>query len=328
MRAIAESVEGARWLTWASPVSWLDKTRPLTGTNAAPLALVVGVTLGATALAMVLGVRRDLGLGVLPSRDTAEARTALLSSPVGVTFRLMRGTAAAWAAGIALAAAVFGIVSSGISEALAGNQSINDIFARMGAQLSARGYVGITFVMLSALIALTAAVFVSGGRAEEAEGRLEYLFAAPVLRQHWLGGRVLVSAAALVAIGVVAGLGGWVGVRISGGDIPIDKMFLAGLNIVPPGLLVLGIGTLAHGVAPRIATATAYAVVAWSFLIEMVGAVLKMNHFVLDTSIIHHIAAAPAADPRWGQAAIMLVLGALAAAGGAVALAWRDLVLA
>ena len=328
VRAIAESVQGAHWLRWASPIGWLDKLHPLTGTNAAPLALVALVAVGAAALAMVLARRRDLGAGILPSRDTSDAHTALLSSPARLTFRLTRGNTLGWMVGVTLGAAVFGIVSSSISSSLADNKAVTDIFARLGAQLSARGYVGITFVMLSALLALTAATFVSGGRAEEADGRLEYLTSAPVLRWRWLGGRTMVAALSLVAIGVVAGAGGWVGVRMSGGSISFGRMVLAGLNIVPPGLLVLGLGTLAHGVAARTATAVAYAAVAWSFLLEMVGALVKLNHFVLDTSIIHHIAAAPAADPRWDAALVMIAVGALAAAGGAVALGRRDLVMA
>jgi ABC-2 type transport system permease protein len=91
---------------------------------------------------------------------------------------------------------------------------------------------------------------------------------------------------------------------------------------------VLGLGTLAHGVAARTATAVAYAAVAWSFLIEMIGSVITANHFLLDTSIIHHLAPSPVVDPRWDTAMIMVLLGALAAAGGAWALQRRDLVLA
>jgi ABC-2 type transport system permease protein len=131
-----------------------------------------------------------------------------------------------------------------------------------------------------------------------------------------------------VVVSVLAGFGGWVGVCASGGDISFGDMLIAGLNLVAPGVLVLGVGTLVHAGAPRLASAAGYAIVAWSFVVEIVGSVLKFNHVLLDTSVIHHVAAAPAVDPRWGSAAVMVVVGLGAAALGSFALERRDLVFA
>jgi ABC-2 type transport system permease protein len=86
----------------------------------------------------------------------------------------------------------------------------------------------------------------------------------------------------------------------------------------------VGIGTLAHGLAPRYVTLAAYGVVAWSFLVEIIGASVGASRWLLDTSILHHIARAPAADVRWDSAAIVTAIG-IAAAVGAIAFARRDL---
>ena len=102
----------------------------------------------------------------------------------------------------------------------------------------------------------------------------------------------------------------------------------AGLNIAPGGLFVLGLGTLAHGFIPRHASTVAYAAVAWSFLVELVGAIVRANHWLLDTSLFHHIAPAPAAPPRWDTAVVLVTIGALAAAAGAARFARRDVVTA
>ncbi|HET6948982.1 MAG TPA: hypothetical protein VFI47_01300 [Acidimicrobiales bacterium] len=64
---------------------------------------------------------------------------------------------------------------------------------------------------------------------------------------------------------------------------------------------------------------------AWSFLVEIIGASLGASRWLLDTSILHHIARAPAADVRWDSAAILVVLGLAAATAGASAFARRDL---
>jgi ABC-2 type transport system permease protein len=306
-------------------MGWVDRMHPLTGTNLAPMALVVVAVAIAVGLAAVTSSRRDLGEGVWPSRDSAVAKTALLNSPFGLALRLLRGSALAWAFGVGLFAAVFGTVSTAVSDAFADNKAASDIFTRMGAELSAKGYVGVTFVMISALLGLTAASFIGASRAEEADGRLEYLTAGPLTRRTWLATRTVIAAGALLLMACVVGFGGWLGVVASGGHISFGDMMVAGLNVVGPGLLVLGLGTLAYGITGRAGSAVAYAVVAWSFLVEMIGALVRLNHLIVDTSIIHHLAAAPAATPRWNTTLVMIVLGASFAAGGAVALQRRDI---
>ncbi|MEY2472414.1 MAG: polyether ionophore transport system permease protein [Actinomycetota bacterium] len=325
VRAAAESFDGAHWITWLSPVGWTDRMHPLTNTNLTPALVVMVAVAAAVWLALFLAAHRDLGCGVLPSRDTADAKTGLLGSPAALALRLTRGTTIGWAAGLFVFAAVFGTVSTAVSDAFKSDSSVSDIFNRLGADISARGYVGVTFVMLSAALGLTAATFVGACRAEEADGRLEVLTAGPLRRRTWLGTRVAIGAASLVLLGVIVGVGGWVGVATSGGDIGFGDMLLAGLNTVAPALLVLGVATLAYGVVPRIGTQVAYALVAWSFLVEMVGALVNLNHFVVDTSIIHHLAAAPAVDPRWGSALLMVAVALACAVGGTLALQRRDL---
>ena len=94
---------------------------------------------------------------------------------------------------------------------------------------------------------------------------------------------------------------------------------------MPAGIFVLGIGTLAHGLAPRFAVAVAYGLVAWSFLLEIVGASLGLNHWLLDTSVLHHIARAPAAPVEWDMAAILTAIGIAAALAGTRAFTHRDI---
>ncbi len=325
MRAIAESVENARWLAWLSPYGWIDRAHPLTGTAIAPMTPALLVIVGCVFVTIDLARRRDIGAGIWKARDVAEPKVALLRSPWLLAVRLTRGVAASWMVGVALFAAIFGIVSTAVSDSFGDNKAASDIFSRLGADLSARGYIGVTFVMLGALLGFTAATLLSACRDEESAGRLEVLTAGPLRRAQWFLGRVGVAAVALVLIGAAAGLGGWLGVAASGGHISFGAMALAGLNVVPPGLLVLGVGTAAYGLAPRAGVAVAYALVAWSFFVEMVGALVRMNSLVLDTSIIHHVAAAPAVDPRWQPTLIMVVIAVFGALVGAAALERRDI---
>jgi ABC-2 type transport system permease protein len=88
---------------------------------------------------------------------------------------------------------------------------------------------------------------------------------------------------------------------------------------------VLGAGVLAMGVWPCATSVVSYGVLAWSLLIEMVGGFFGSSHWLLDTSVFHHLAAAPAVSPDWASAAILAALGAAATTLGGLALTRRDL---
>jgi ABC-2 type transport system permease protein len=68
-----------------------------------------------------------------------------------------------------------------------------------------------------------------------------------------------------------------------------------------------------------------YGLVAWSFLIELIGGIVNANHWLLDTSVFHQLAGAPAVAPDWISAGILIGLAILATAVGARALQRRDL---
>ena len=102
----------------------------------------------------------------------------------------------------------------------------------------------------------------------------------------------------------------------------LATLLAVGVNVIPAGILVLGVGMLVHGLAPSLAAPVAYGLVAWSFLVEVLGA--SLGRWVLDTSLLHHLARPPAAQVRWDSAALV-ALGLAAAAVGAVAFARRDL---
>ena len=68
------------------------------------------------------------------------------------------------------------------------------------------------------------------------------------------------------------------------------------------GLCVLGLGTLVYGLWPRLATTVGYGLVAWSFLVPLIGAIVTTNRFLLDTSVLPHVTPAPAANPNWTSA--------------------------
>jgi putative exporter of polyketide antibiotics len=77
---------------------------------------------------------------------------------------------------------------------------------------------------------------------------------------------------------------------------------------------------------PRGAIGVAYGLVVWSFLLEIIAAIVNSNHWLRDTSPMLHIAPVPAAEPDWIAALWLIALGLLAAVAGVLAFGRRDLV--
>src|SRR5205823_12500659 len=140
-------------------------------------------------------------------------------------------------------------------------------------------------LMFDAAVAEAAAGDVAGSRAGGAEGRTVAVRARPVARVPWLGGRRAVSVVGLGGLVLVAGVGGWAGSASQHGGVSLPRALGAAFNAVPAALVVLGVGTLAHGLAPRRAVAIAYGLVAWSFVIEMLGTTGTGGRLLLDLSV-------------------------------------------
>ena len=129
----------------------------------------------------------------------------------------------------------------------------------------------------------------------------------------------------LLGSGFVAGVGAWLGAASQHAGVGFTSVLDAGLNVVPPALCVLGIGVLMLGIWPRAASVATYGVLAWSFLVELVGGLINANHWLLDTSLFHQMAPAPAVAPNWTTGGVLVAVGATAAIAGGIAFRHRDL---
>lgn len=329
LRLVGTAVTGLHWLRWASPLGWIDELHPLTGSQPTALVPIVVFVAVLLSLAVLLAGGRDLGASVLPDRDRAIAHTALLHGHVGLATRLSRGVALGWLVGIGAMGLMLGLIAKTASKSIAGSAALRQILARLGGhRLGAEAYLGFAFLIVATLVALVAASQVNATREEEADGRLDNLLVRPVRRARWLGARIGIALTLIVLCALAAGALSWVGAASQHSGVSFTRLVGAGLNLVPPAVLVLGIGTLVHGVHPRSTATAVYGVVAWSFLVELVGGAVRLNHWLLDTSVLFHIRPAPATDPNVTSAVVLVSLGALAAIIGMTAFERRDIVTA
>ena len=237
----------------------------------------------------------------------------------------MRATVIGWWIAIAVSALLFGLIAKSAGTTISGS-SVKEVFSKLGATgTGADAVLGVCFLILAVLVAFVAAGQVTTARSEESGGSLDHILTRPVSRSSWLGGRLVVAVVVLLLGGILGGLFAWLGAASQHSGVHFATLLGAGVNLVPPAITVLGIGVLAFGVRPRLTSAVVYGLLAWSLLLVIVGGIGAVNHWVLDTSVFHQMASAPAVPPHWEANGIMTAVGVGAALLGGFVFRRRDL---
>jgi ABC-2 type transport system permease protein len=327
LRMVADSGVGLEWLRWTTPLGWVELLQPLTASDWIPLLPTTALVMVLAAATVHLAGARDLGASTFPDRSSALLRPRLLESPWGLAIRLTRPTVVAWGAALAVTALIFGLIAKPAGAALSGSNSVNRVLSRLGAHgAGADSYLGIAFLIMAIMLGFVAVSLVTAAREEEADGRLDHLLVRPLSRWSWLGGRVFSAGAILVMGALEVGAFTWLGAASGHAGLPVGRLVDAGLNIAPPALLVLGFGVLVIGVWPRATSIAVYGLIVWSVLVAVVGGFSANNHWLLDTSLFHQMAPAPASAPDWTTGGVMIALAAAAAVVGEAAFGRRDVV--
>jgi ABC-2 type transport system permease protein len=331
LRALADLAPDAYRLRYLTPLGWIEQLHPLTDPRPVWLLPLAGATLLLALTTIWLAGRRDLGASTWTAKDTARPRSRLLGSHQLFAVRLARTSAAAWLTITVAASLVYGGFAATAGDAFASSGFANQIAGGPTHQSQRTTgvalYAGIIFLMTMVLLMAYVAAAAAAIRSEEAEGYLDNLLVRQVGRASCLATRANIILAVVLLAGPAAGVGFWLSARRST-PMTIGELTAAGVNAAAPAILLLGFAVLAVGFVPRWTATICYALIAWSFLIAMLGSVLHLNHWVLDTSLLQHPALAPAANPNWHVVAAYAILSALLAAAGTVGFAHRDLRLA
>lgn len=326
MRVAADTASGWEWLRWLTPLGWVEEMRAFAGPR--PVLLLLPLAAGAVLLvaAGVLDARRDVGAALLRVSDSAPPNLRLLSSPTAQALRAERGSLLAWLLGIGFFAVVIGVLSDSFTTRNL-SESLRERLEQVGGAsvVTPTGALGLYFLFFVLAVCLFACSQISAARREEAEGRLETLFALAVSRRAWLGGRLLLGAAAAAVLALAAGVLAWAGAASQGADVALVRMLEAGANCLPAALLFLAVGALAFALVPRAAAGIAYLLVGLAFLWELVGALLEAPDWTLALSPFHGVGLVPAQPFQATEAIVMIALALVAALAAVAVFERRDL---
>jgi ABC-2 type transport system permease protein len=170
---------------------------------------------------------------------------------------------------------------------------------------------GAMFELMPVLLMAFAVTQVNRWSADEDEGRLEMVLAAPQPRAAVLLGRFAALATATVVVGVVTLATAWAASSIGGVALDSTNLAEATLGMIPLGLLIAAIGYLASGWL-RTAADTgliSFVLAAW-FFISFVGPDLKWPDATLRLSAFYYYGTPLLHGLQFGDIAVVVVVAA------------------
>jgi ABC-2 type transport system permease protein len=324
IRMVADSSTDLGWLRWTTPLGWVEELQPLTSPRPVALVPIAAFTAVLAISTVYLAGRRDLGAGMLTDHSNVRRVRVLATRPFGLAVLLSRSTLLAWTASIVAYGLLLGSIAKSGGKIITSSPSLARVFARLGVS-GAEAYLSVALLIMAVVLAFVAVGQVNAARKEESSGQLENLLVRPFSRNAWFGQQVALGTLVLVLGGLLAGFATWLGTALDHAHVDLASMLNAGFNVAVPALFLFGAGMLALALAPRLVSFVTYGLLVWFFLVEIVGGVVKVNHWVLDLSAFHQMAAAPATPVAWTANAVMIALALASAAVGAITFTRRDL---
>ena len=288
----ARAAAGPSWLSWASPLAWIQFARPFAAERWWVLALPLAVAAAGTGLAFALAARRDQGAGLLPDRPGRATASAFLSGPFGLTWRLQRGALLGWAIGYAFTFAACGAAAKGIGQLFGTSTALEREFTRLGGRQAAitNAYLAALMLLAGLVAAAYAISVVLRLRTEETGQTAEPVLATATGRIRWALSHIAMAvagAALLLAVaGVTTGLG--YGLRAGSAGTEVARMTGAALAQLPSVLVLAAIAVLVFGLLPRASVPAAWTALGLVVVINLFGQVLQLSHWVLDISPFTH----------------------------------------
>ncbi|KAA0939329.1 ABC transporter permease [Streptomyces apricus] len=320
LRAAGDSSvsDGSSVLTWLSPVGWLENLRAFAGERWWVLALFAAALVLQGGAAYALAGRRDIGMGLLPTRPGSAA--GRLGTAGALAWRLQRGSLLGWSLAFLAAGAAFGGVTKGATDLVGDNERTREIIERMGGQ---SGITDAFLATMAGMLGMVAALYVVQCvlrlHSEETSQRAEPVLAGAVGRLRWAGGHLLIAFGGAVLIMLLGGLGLTVGYGHSPGPI------LGACLVQLPAIWTVGaLALLLYGVSAQAAPA-AWALAGAALLLGWIGPALNLPQAVLELSPFGHLPRLPGGTMTWTPVLVLTATAATLTTAGLAALRHRDL---
>lgn len=321
LRGVGDTTDS--WLTWMSPLGWVEKTAAFADQRWWVLAIPAIAGLASAGVAVWLAAHRDLGSALLRGGAGPARATWLRRQPIGFAAWIHGPATAGWLAGGVLLTGMMGSLARQFLDAMAGNPAMGEAMGiKNGRPLD--GFVAVTQLYLAAIGAGYAIQAISTLRAEEAEGRLETRLSGTLSRVRWLAAHGTVVAAGLLLVVVCSSLVLALSTTWSVGNTDeFGAVMTAGVAYLPAELVLAGLALALFGLWPR-GFGFTWAAYAVATFIAFLGPGLKLTRWMLDLAPTTHVGNPPLGTVDVGDLTALAIVAIALGLVGFIAFRHRD----
>jgi ABC-2 type transport system permease protein len=317
------------WVSWLSPIGWAQQTRPFadnawwTGLSGVELCAVLVI------VTLVLQAVRDNGAGLIAARAGRARASAVLRGPLGLAWRLARGSIIGWGIGAVVLALLAGKLGATVLDALKNNSEISTAITSMtpgGSGGVLQEFVSAMMGFVGLLVAGCMLQIIMRLRQDEAVGTTEVVLASRVGRIRWFLCYLVVGVLAAVVILLLSGvLTGATLAQTDGVDPAIFGQTVgAALAQLPAVLIYLSVLGLVFALIPRVTIPVGWAMLAVGAFLGQFGGILKLPDWVRNVSPSQHTPAVPMPHADFSGAWWMVVISIVVAIVAVVLVRRRD----
>ncbi|MEW2262077.1 ABC transporter permease [Streptomyces sp. NPDC047853] len=297
-------------LSWLSPIGWTQRTYVYVDDDWWPLLLCLALAVACAAAGFALSTRRDVGAGLRAERLGSAHASAALGTALGSALRLHRGMFAGFGPGLFLMGAMYGSLLGQADDMLKDVDQVQEALERLGGADMAESFAAMVMVVVTAVAAVYVVMTALRPRTEETAGRAEPLLATALSRGRWVGGHLAVAMGCGTLVLLLAGAGmGLAGAASTGDAALLPELIGAALAYAPALWVTAGVATVLFGWFPR-ASAAAWAVPAYVFVVGYLGPILRFPDWLNNLSPFGHVPRLPAADMEWTPLLVLTLVAA------------------
>jgi ABC-2 type transport system permease protein len=231
LRAVGDIGDGT--VSWFSPIGVAQKARPFADERWWPLLPLVAITVLLVVAAAALAVRRDLGAGLVAARPGPPSAAPWIGHPLGLAFRLQRGSLLGWGAGVAVIGIAYGWIGPTVDTFIGQNKALAEMFSAGGGSMT-DSYFASSFRLMALIATGFAIQSALRVRSEETSLRADLVLATPVSRWRFAASHLAVACMGSCILLAIAGLATGLTYGLVGGGVQnVPRLFGAALVYAP-----------------------------------------------------------------------------------------------